>query len=365
MALKPSLREVLTQLREQDARVPELEPRALTALETHWRTDAATPWYVRTLIGFGAWVAACFLIVFFALLTDLKDEGVLIILGLLLCLGTTVLRHASSHIFLSQLCLAFCLTGQGLFLIGVLGISKSETAIALGSLALNLALLLLYPDRVLRFLATVAATLSLLVLAYQQHALELVDLTLVGIAALLHLLFLSQARLQSGRWRELVSPVAFALAVTVFGALLARSLGDAGHELHQDGMDSPIAVLTLGLAIVTMYTAARVLQETGLEVSGLPGVTVFVALGLTALLTLKTPGVIAAAGVLALAFHRRSVVMLGLAMAFLLTFGVFYYYDLSLSLLAKSLALLGGGLVLLGLRLFILRRFPAAPVEVR
>jgi uncharacterized membrane protein len=159
--------------------------------------------------------------------------------------------------------------------------------------------------------------------------------------------------------------VAFALAVTVFGALLARSLGDVGHELHQNGMGSPIAVLTLGLAIVTMYTAARVLQETGLEVSGLPGVTVFVALGLTALLTLKTPGVIAAAGVLALSFHRRSVVMLGLAMAFLLTFGVFYYYDLSLSLLAKSLALLGGGLVLLGLRLFILRRFPATPAEVR
>jgi len=70
-----------------------------------------------------------------------------------------------------------------------------------------------------------------------------------------------------------------------------------------------------------------------------------------------------AAGVLALAFHRRSVVMLGLAVAFLIGFGVLYYYDLSLSLLAKSGALVGSGLVLLGLRLFILRRFPAASAE--
>ena len=51
------------------------------------------------------------------------------------------------------------------------------------------------------------------------------------------------------------------------------------------------------------------------------------------------------------------------ALVFLLCFGVLYYYDLSLSLLAKSGALVGSGLVLLGLRLFLLRRFPATTVE--
>ena len=177
--------------------------------------------------------------------------------------------------------------------------------------------------------------------------------------------FLQQAQLQQSSWRTLLSPVVFALAITLFGSLLARSFSDVVHELRELGMHSPLALLTLGLAVVTMYTAARVLQELGVEVSGAVGVTVFVSLGLTALLTLHTPGVIAAAGVLALAFHRRSVVMLGVAVAFLIAFGAFYYYDLSLTLLAKSLALLGSGAVLLGLRLFILRRFPAAPGEVR
>jgi hypothetical protein len=365
MALKPSLREVLTGLRKQE--VPGLEPeaRAMTAMEAHWRESAATPWYVRALIGFGGWVASCFLLLFFGLAIKLHDETAMLVLGLVLCAATMGLRHLSNKVFLTQLFLAFNLTGQALFLIGVGGLSHGETAIALGALCLNLALLLLYPDTVLRFLAAMAALLSLLVLAYQTHRLELVDLTLVGLTVLLHLLWLQQARLQRGRFRALVSPVGFALVLTLFGSLLARSFTGSIHEFRERAMHSPLAILTLGLAVVTLYTASRVLQETGLEPGGAAGVTVFVGLGLTALLTLSTPGVIAAAGILALAFHRRSVVLLGLAVAFLLTFGVLYYYDLSLSLLAKSLALTGSGLVMLGLRLFILRRFPAPAQEAR
>jgi hypothetical protein len=363
MALKPSLREILTRLREQGALAPDAEPRAMTAMETYWRSAAATPWYVRVLIGFGAWLAACFLILFFALLTKLRDETAIFVLGLFLCGATVGLRRVSSQVFLSQLSLAFCLTGQALFLFGLATLTRSATATALGALLLELTLLFLYPDRVLRFLATMGAAQALLFLAYQPRVLALVDLTLVGLAALLHLLFLYQGRLHRGRGGVLVSPVAFALAVTFLGALLGRCFQHLGREFRLEGSESPLAILTLGLAIVTMYTAARVLQEVGIEVSGIAGVTVFASLGLTALITLNTPGVIAAAGVLALAFHRRSVVMLGLAVVFLIGFGVLYYYDLNLSLLAKSGALLGSGLVLLGLRLFTLRRFPAATAE--
>jgi Domain of unknown function (DUF4401) len=364
MALKPSLRDVLSLLREQGALAPDAEPRAMTAMEAYWRSAAATPWYVRVLIGFGAWLAACFLIGFFALLLQPEDEMTFFILGLILCGATSGLRRGSGQIFLSQLCLAFCLAGQALFLGGFAELTESASATALGVLLLELALLFLYPDLILRFLATMGAALALLFLAYQPRILALVDLTLAGFAALLHLLFLHHARLQHSRWRELLSPVSFALAIVFLGALLGRCFVRLGPEFRLEGSESPLAILTLALAAVTMYSAARVLQELGIEVSGIAGATVFASLGLTALLTLNTPGVVAAAGVLALAFHRRNVVMLGLAVAFLIGFGVLYYYDLSLSLLAKSGALLGSGLVLLGLRLFILRRFPAAPAEV-
>jgi len=363
MALKPSLREVLLRLREQGAVAPDAAPRAMTAMEAYWRSTSATPWYVRVLIGFGAWLAACFLCIFFGVVMDFRKLDGFVFIGLLLCGGTVGLRYLSSHVFMSQLCLAFCLAGQALFLVGLSSATKSESATAVGFLLLELALVALYPDRVLRFLATVGAAGSLLFLMYQLRLLALVDLTLVLFAALLHLLVLFQGRLQRNTLQALVSPVAFALALVLFGALLARGFAHVGIGFREQVPQFPIGVLTLGLAIVTMCTALQVLRETGLEVSGAAGVTVFLSLLLTALLTLNTPGVIGAAGVLALAFHRRSVVMLGLAVAFLIGFGVLYYYDLSLSLLAKSGALVGSGLVLLGLRLFILRRFPAATEE--
>lgn len=87
------------------------------------------------------------------------------------------------------------------------------------------------------------------------------------------------------------------------------------------------------------------------------------ALAVTAALTLRTPGIIAAAGVLGLVFHRRNVLLLGLGVTFLIGFGALYYYDLSLSLLAKSGALVGSGLALLALRQFMVRRFPAEPLQ--
>ena len=363
MALKPSLREVLLRLREQGAVAPNTEPRAMTAMEDYWRSTAATPWYVRVLIGFGAWLAACFLCIFFGMVMNFRDLESLLLPGLLLCAVTVGLRYVSSHVFLSQLCLAFCLTGQALFLVGLQDATRSETGTAVGLLLLELALLALYPDRIMRFLATVGAALTLLFLWYEARLLALMDLTLVFFAALLHLLLLFQSRLQRDALRAFVSPVAFGLVLVFSGALLARGFMHHAAGFRQHVSQSPIGLLTLGLAIVTMCTAFQVLRETELEVSGAAGVTVFASLLLTALLTLNTPGVIGAAGVLALAFHRRNGVMLGLAVAFLIGFGVLYYYDLSLSLLAKSGALVGSGLVLLGLRLFILRRFPAATAE--
>jgi hypothetical protein len=188
----------------------------------------------------------------------------------------------------------------------------------------------------------------------------------VGLTLLAHLLFLKQGRLQAGTWGELVTPGAFGLVTTLLYSLLMRSwFHDAYLNLFREGAaELPPGVLTLGLTVVTLYSAWRVLEETDANPGGTAGVTAFAALGLLAVLTLQTPGVIATTGVLLLGFHRRNVVLLGMAVLFVVVFGVSYYYDLQLSLLAKSLALLGSGLVLLGLRLFILRRFPAAE-EVR
>jgi hypothetical protein len=356
MAFKPSLRDVLPTAIQEPARA---------ALASSKDATATMPWFVRVLTGFGAWMASVFLIAFLSLAVVVGEEVGAIVLGLLLTAGAVFVRHAGSNVFLTQLALSTGLAGQGLFIGGVGALMDDPEAPAFAALVLQAVLLFVYPDAIQRFLSALFGSLSLLILLRLLVPGVLVDVTLVGLTVLAHLLFLQQGRLQSGRWSALVTPTAFGLVTTLLASLVMRTwFHDAYLGLFRKGAELPMGVLTLGLAAVTLYSAWRVLEETDSNPGGIAGVTAFAALGLTALLTLHTPGVIAAVGVLLLGFHRRSVVLLGMAVTFILVFGVGYYYDLQFSLLAKSLALLGSGLVLLGLRLFILRRFPAAE-EVR
>lgn len=357
MAFKPSLRDVLPAATQEQARA------TLVSLQD---AAAGTPWFVRVLTGFGAWVASVFLIAFLSLGVAVGEEVGAIILGLLITGGAIVVRSMGNNVFLTQLALSSGLAGQGLFIGGVGVLTKSAEAAAIATIVLQAALLFLYPDATQRFLSSLFGSLALMVLLRLLGVGVLVDVALVGLTVLAHRLFLEQGKLQSGSWGELVTPAAFGLVTTLMYSLLMRSwLHDLYRELFRKGTaELPPGVLTLGLTVVTLYSAWRVLEETDSNPGGTAGVTAFVALGLLAVLTLQTPGVIAATGVLLLGFHRRSVVLLGMAVLFVLVFGVGYYYDLQLSLLAKSLALLGSGLVLLGLRLFTLRRFPAAE-EVR
>jgi hypothetical protein len=357
MGFKPSLLDVLPAAIHEPARA------ALAS-----RKDATTgmPWFVRVLTGFGAWLASLFLIAFLSLGVVVGEEVGAIVLGLLLTGGAIAVRRAGNNVFLTQLALSTGLAGQGLFIGGVGVLFESMKAAALATLVLQGVMLFLYPDAIQRFLSALFGGLALLLLLRLTAPGVLVDVALVGITVRAHQLFLKQGELQNEPWGDLVTPTAFGLVTTLLATLVMRSwFHEFYRSLFREGAtELPPGVLTLGLAVVTLYSAWRVLEETGSEPGGAAGLTAFAALGLIAVLTLQTPGVIAATGVLLLGFHRRSVVLLGMAVLFILVFGVSYYYDLQLSLLAKSLALLGSGLVLLGLRLFILRRFPAAE-EVR
>jgi hypothetical protein len=365
MALKPSLRNVLSQLQAEGVVLPErAEARALSVLERHREATAGTPWFVRALAGFGAWMSAFFILAFLGLGVMWGEEVGAIILGLVCCGAATLVRRVARSVFLTQLTLAFGLAGQGLLLGGVGALTDSPEGTAAIAILLFAALLVVFPDPVQRFLSAWGAPLALLLLLRRVASGLVVDVALVGLVALTHLLFLHQGRLQRGPLGEAVTPTGFGLITALFSVLLLRTFRLHEALFEESVAGAPAGVVTLGIAAVTLYTVLRILEETGQQTGGAAGVTSFAALVLLSLLTLRTPGIIAAAGVLVLAFHRRNVVLLGLAVGFVLAFGVSYYYDLSLSLLAKSLALLGSGLLLLGLRLFILRRFPAAS-EVR
>jgi len=366
MAFKPSLRDVLSQLQAEGVLASNAQVRADTALASHQDVTTGTPWFVHIFSAFGAWVASLFLLFFITLMVVASREWGAIILGLLLTAGAIVVRRLGNNVFLAQLALSTGLAGQLLFIGGVGFLADSPKAATAAALGLELVLLFLYPDTIQRFLSSLSAGLALLLLLRLTRSGVLVDVALLGLTVLAHLLFLHQGELQARRQGEVVTPTAFGLFTALFFVLLLRTWfhGFYNGLFRESAAELPAGVLTLGLAVVTLYSAWRVLEETEVETGGAAGVTAFATLALLALLTFRTPGIIAAAGVLLLGFHRRSEVLIGMAVSFILTFGISYYYDLQLTLLAKSLVLLGSGLMLLGLRLFVLRRFPAAE-EVR
>lgn len=363
---RPTLQDVLKGLEAEGHLAPDAEARARTAIEVHQRTDVATPWFVKALAGFGAWVAAAFLLSFFGCVGLWDKELVMAFLGLVIGGGATALRRSTRGAFMEQLALALCLAGVTMVQVGVASELGSEEAPAVIQLVLGAVLLILFPDVILRFLMALGMAGSAVFLLWKALGELGMQLGLLGCAVLVHWLLMEQARLRRERWGEVVGPAAYALACGVMGALLSlHFVGMLGGDLGGHGVSTPDSLLTLGLTALTLYTAWRVMGELGLEASDVGGVAVFIALTVLALMTLHTPAVITAVGMMVLAFHRRAPVLLGLAVAFLLAAGGWYYYDLGLTLLAKALALTGSGLVFLGLRLFLLRRFPAAAAEVR
>ena len=353
MALELTFRELLPRLEAEGLADAAAVEGALAAQE------ATTPWFVRVLVGFGAWVSALFLIGFVgAAVFRLSDEA-LLVLGLVCCTAATWVRRAREGVFVEQLALAVALMGQGLVIGAATQLTDSVRWGAAVTLALAGVMLVAYPDRVQAFLSASMGVFAALFLVRVLRVPLAADVALLAVALLAHAALLGKARLLRGVLGARTAATLAGLVTALLLALLLRSQADVYRALLDAAPGAArSALLTVGLALLLLATGASALREGGAaqprEALVLAGLTV----ALLALLTLQTPGIVGAAGVMALAFHRRSPVLVGLAIVFALLAGTAHYYDLSLTLLQKSGALVGSGLLLLALRPLLLRRFP-------
>ncbi|RKG71831.1 DUF4401 domain-containing protein [Corallococcus exercitus] len=369
MALRPTIQDVLAGLKAEGHVDAEVDARARTALEIRQKTLGASPWFVKALAGAGAWMAAAFMLSFFACVGLWKEEAALTGLGLALTVASVFLRRNTRGPFMEQLALALCLSGVGAFLTGLGTLDQGTLTLAFTGMVVCIALLATFPDLILYFLATVGLCVSVAVLALEAVGGAAVDVWMLVCAAALCGVLLFEPQLRRGQLGARVGPIAFALACAVPGWLLFRSYENSQEGFHYlfhfESRFVPSAYLSIVLALLAGVTGWRVLRELGQEHEKRVWIPAVCALVLLTVMTLNTPGVLVAALMLTLGFHRRSRVMLGLAVAFLLTFGAYYYYDLHITLLAKALALVGSGLVLLGVRQFFLRRESAVLAEAR
>ncbi|MBS0321597.1 MAG: DUF4401 domain-containing protein [Proteobacteria bacterium] len=319
-----------------------------------------TPWYVRALTGFAAWVASWFVLsTIGALSWRLLDSAPgPIVVGLVLC-GAAAwgLRGGDRGTFVEQLALAVALAGQAAVAFGLMNAFSPHRILPLALLvAFELLLVAAIPHRVHRVLAVLAAAGA----AYAILLLDVPRLPLVPVltAAFAMTALVADRNAAVSAW---AAPVAAGLALAVCAAAGAMPLVDA-FSVGRVPYGARDRMGWLLLAVVFAATAAAIVHARG------PAdrlARLGIGAGVVALcgFAWAVPGLLAAATVAVVAFAMARPALLGVGLVTALWMTAYYYYALDASLLVKaaSLALCGAVLVAIGL---VLPRL-VAPAEAR
>jgi len=311
------------------------------------------PWYIQLLLAACAWLAAGFLMGFFGMLISglFDNAGGLLVLGLLCCAGALgLLRAGRDSVFVSQLALPVSLAGQCLVAAGAwqFGSSHDEIAAGMAMQLVGVAMALLSTAPTHRFLSSGMALCGLAMVMVDQESHALLPPLLASVSAAFWLgarRSLPVAHYLA--WRPAANAVSLALVVSVWfvGVPLGFDL-----ELHSLWMARLVTWNGPILAVLWLVVVVGLLRERGHSPLAVQPAMLLGASLLLALLLASAPGVLACLILLALGFAALERSLLALGILGLLAYLSRYYYQLDISLLAKSGVLVLSGAILIGLR---------------
>jgi len=323
------------------------------------RLTAVQPWYVRAMVGFGAWLASLMLISSVGSIGFTFDGGFALV-GMAFMVGAVFLRHRSDGDFGVQLSLATSLAGQALFVFGVMQVGDWDVPemIFVMTLLINLVLFGVFPDRIHRVLSVLLVMGSLAVLFYQWHLNAVVPV--LGPAATLALVLVEsrRARLVSRGYGRFVRPLQSGLMLGAFGYLLL-SVVYVLPELGSSFQFYPrpwISTLLLGalLMVVGRSSWKDLLDSAGSAARAALFGFLAVVIGCAWL----APGILLALIVILLGVSSGQRSIAGAGIGFLVVFLVAFFYGIQITMLQKSATLVATGIAVLVARWVLLRVVP-------
>ena len=207
-------------------------------LKTYAEAGEESPWPIRALMGFGAWLAAFLLMLFMFAIVD-GDEG-LVFFGLIAIVMGVALRHGvgAGRIFYAQFALSLSLAGHALVIMHLS--TDDNTVAAMAAIALGVAALWAFPDPVHRFLSTMLAVLGLAWLSYEVvEASWILEIVAVLTAIALAAAFEFEVAWQRSQYADLQLPAGFGLAAAFALLLLPSLIGELDENLI--GGTAPLA----------------------------------------------------------------------------------------------------------------------------
>jgi hypothetical protein len=333
-------REVLRHLQDEGL----LDPARMEDIRTllgRLEAPPDQPWYVSTLAGAGAWVAAfCFIgFLFTARIIGEWEAAQLLPWGIAFLLAANTLRHWARVLFLVQLALAASVVGHVLVLGGVQELTDSTGAMAAAAVLLCAVQYPLNRDPLHRFLSALTAAVLLVVWVFDAKLhvplYGLILLEAVGVAFLF----------TWSRTPPSLRPLAYALAAAI---ALTHVVWVSGLELGAPEWPARLLGAAWLLWIIHWSAHGRSLLRHEPLLAATAG---------TALLALVAPpGLFAALGLLVLGHALADRLVLGIGVIFVPAYLVQYYYELELPLDRKAYLLMASGLILLAVRWYLGRR---------
>jgi hypothetical protein len=345
---RPSVREVLVRVSAGGVLTPAAEEAARAALTR--MTSGQMPWFLRVLIGAGAWIGASFLLSAILSLILLASgeqmNSAAIVIGIVFIAGSIPFRQRVTSPFLTQLALVVSSTGQILVIGGVGAEGSSVLAGSIAAIITSLVLIVGFPDRVQRFSATLVifGALTVIVIEYKiPHGME--ALALLAIALMVGLWRFTPRALVEAH-AALVEPMVYGLAIVVIGILITHSAILLGEIFEMRWATLGIAAIA-GFNIALLAMTVSIFLEHDVPLTRPDALGALAGLVLLGAITRSTPGVVTTLLMLVLGFDRRARGLIALAVTFFLAFGAAFYYDLRITLLQKSGILVLSGAVCL------------------
>ncbi len=348
-----SLEDILAGLRAGGLLPDESADRATTLIEN---LRAVQPWYIRTMVGFGAWLASLLLIGFVAGFSLAMNGGYMII-GLGMVAAAVALRRRFDTDFMVQSTLAVSLAGQGLFAFGIAQFnSTGEFESALTTIVvMSAALFIIFPDRIHRVLSVLFATTALTILIYIHELNSVVPVLGPAFAAALVFLHKRLPTLAAGGMGPLVRPLMTGMMLSAFGFLLLSTI----YILPELGIEYSFYprpwVSTALLGALFIYLGIDIWPQL-LDSNQKAATPVVYGLMVVVIAAAwAAPGLLLALIVVMLGSASGNRVFTGAGITFLAVFLGTYFYGIQITMLMKSATLIATGAAVLLARWLILR----------
>ncbi len=311
------------------------------------------PLYLKLLAGVGAFMASFFFIGFLFLteIISFSSEGSLVAFGaIFIGAAIGVYKFAETqqhsyirHSFIMQLSFTWMALGKTLFVWGVSVVMGSRWGIPVAGLIATLITYYVYKislDRFLSCFAVLFFTLIALLSFRDSSGAEEVVFYIFFAAQLAGVSFL----FTSGSVKRKYTPLAYALACSLCaGALILSTQGPFFNSHREEVMISRL-LLNSEAAIAFI---ALIGWATGDWKKLKTEPFIIASVGIALMAAVSAPGIILSLGFLILGYSKSDYLLIVLGALLLPVFLFFYYYNMDVTLLHKSIILASSGVLLL------------------